>query len=298
MKWLEITVTTAPPAVEAVADLLLSCRAGGVAEETVPSGQVKVRAYLPAGPSSAVALRALRGLLRRLPEYGLDAGRATVEAAEIDDERWAEAWKEYTRPFAVGRLWITPTWDRTPAPEGSVVVELDPGMAFGSGQHPSTRLCLDVVSRLVAAGMVVFDIGAGSGILAVAAAKLGAGRVLARDLDPLAVEVARRNVVHNAVADRVTVEEGNLLQGVADQAHLILANLTADLHLEFLPQAQSRLLPGGRLAASGIVAERVADVVAAARRVGLATEETLAEGEWRCLVLRPFADPAGADAGR
>jgi len=294
----EITVTTAPPAVEAVADLLLACRTGGVAEERGPSGQIKIRAYLPAGPSTGVVLHALRRLLRRLPKFGLDVGPATVEAAEVDDEQWAEAWKQHTRPFAVGRLWITPTWDRTPAPERCVVIELDPGMAFGSGHHPSTRLCLDVLSRLVVGGMTVFDIGTGSGILAIAAAKLGAGWVLARDNDPLAVEVARRNAAHNQVADRVTVEEGNLLHGVEERAHLILANLTADLHLAFLPEARSRLLPGGRLAASGIVAGRLADIAPAVRRAGFSTEEMLADGEWRCLLLRPSVGPAGAEGGR
>jgi len=292
VKWLEITITTAPPAVEAIADLLLACRSGGVAEEAAPSGRVRLRAYVPTGPAMKATLHAVRDLLRRLPEFGLDAGPATVETTEIDDEGWAHAWKDHFRPFAVGRLWITPTWDRRPPPEDGVVIELDPGMAFGSGLHPSTQMCLQVLDSLCrdgSSGLVgtVFDIGTGSGILAIAAARLGASRVLARDNDPTSVEVARRNVAHNRVADRVTVEEGDLLAGVEERAQLILANLTAELHLVFLPQARLHLLAPGRLAASGIVAERVPVVEAAARAAGFAVLQTLRSGEWRCLVLAP-----------
>jgi len=128
-------------------------------------------------------------------------------------------------------------------------------------------------------------VGTGSGILAIAAAKLGAARVLARDNDPVAVDVARGNVAHNRVAGRVTVEEGHLLDGVEGKAHLILANLTAEIHLEFLPEAPSKLAPGGRLAAAGIVADRAAEVEAVARRAGFTVLETMRGGEWRGVVL-------------
>lgn len=284
MKWLEITVTTAAPAVEAIANILLECRSGGVAEEATPSGHVLLRGYLPVGPATRVTLSAIKDRIRTLPAHGLDTGPGTVQTQEIEDEGWAHAWKVHFKPFAVGRLWITPTWDRTVPPSGAVVVELDPGMAFGSGLHPSTQMCL-MLSPGLRAGATVFDVGTGSGILAIAAAKLGAARVLARDNDPVAVEVARHNVSYNRVDDRVTVEQGDLLRGVEGQANLILANLIADTHLDFLPAALPSLLPNGMLAASGIIADRLLEVEAVARAAGFRVADSLRSGEWRCAIL-------------
>lgn len=285
MKWVEITVVTAAPAVEAIANILLECRSGGVAEEATPSGHVLLRGYLPVGPATRVTLSAIRDRIRTLPAYGLDTGPATVQTEEIEDEGWAHAWKIHFKPFAIGRLWITPTWDHTPPPHGAVTVELDPGMAFGSGLHPSTQMCLMMLSRGLWADATVFDVGTGSGILAIAAAKLGASRVVAVDVDPVAVEVARHNVAYNRVADRVTVEEGDLLTGVEGQVHLITANLIADIHLDFLPGALPSLFPHGMLAASGIIADRLLEVEAVARAAGFRVADSLRSGEWRCAIL-------------
>lgn len=285
MKWLEITVTTAREAAEAVCDILLASRGGGVAEDAAPPGLARLRGYLPAGPAAEASVAAITSSVRALGRFGLDPGPAAVEVREIEDEDWAHAWKAHFKPFAVGRLWITPTWDRSLPPEGAVVVEIDPGMAFGTGLHPSTQMCLDVLDARVRGGERVFDVGTGSGILAIAAAKLGAASVLARDDDPVAVAVARSNAAFNRAADRVTVEEGDLLAGVRDQADAVLANLTADAHLVFLPRARPALRPGGWLAASGIVAPRLTAVDAASREAGFTVLQTLESGEWRCLVL-------------
>jgi len=286
VKWLEITVTTAPSAAEAVADVLFESRGGGIEELAVSAGVVRLRAYLPAGPSAAAAVDAVRARLAALPSYGLDAGPATVETAELDEQEWADAWKLHFRAFPVGRrLWITPTWDGTVPPVGAVVVRLDPGMAFGSGLHPSTQMCLELLDRRLRPGDAVLDVGTGSGILAIAAAGLGASRVLAIDADPIAVAVARANVAHNGVSERVRVEEGDLLTGVQDTADLMVANLTADLHVALLPAVRPYLTPRGVVAASGIVSSREADVERTARTAGLARVQTLRRGEWLCLVL-------------
>jgi ribosomal protein L11 methyltransferase len=286
VKWLEIIITTASPAAEAVGDLLFQSRVSGV--EELPAGErtVRLRAFLPLGPTTAVTLDTLRARLASLPGFGLDAGPGTVLTAEVDDEGWAEAWKTAFRAFAIGRrLWITPTWDETPPPPGAVVVELDPGMAFGSGLHPSTQMCLEVLEQRLRPRAVVFDIGTGSGILAIAAAKLGASQVRAIDSDPVAVAVARENVSHNAVAAIVGVQESDLLTGVEGAADVVVANLTADLHLTFLPTVSPCLSPGGIVAASGITEHRAAEVAAVADAAGLSTLDTLSSGEWRCLVL-------------
>lgn len=286
MKWLEITVTTAPPAVEAIADILFESRSSGIEEMRAGAGALRLRGYLPVGPSTAVTVEAIRARIFSLPEFGLDVGPATIETVEVDDEGWAGAWQAHFRPFAVGRrLWITPTWDRTPPPAGAVVIAIDPGMAFGSGLHPSTQLCLDVLDQRLRPGDAILDVGTGSGILSIAAAKLGASRVLAIDADPVAVAVARANVAHNDVAALVRVQEGDLLAGVRDAVDMLVANLTADLHLTFLPTTRPYLASGGVLAASGITENREQEVEAAARAAGLATVQTLRSGEWRCLVV-------------
>ena len=158
-------------------------------------------------------------------------------------------------------------------------------MAFGSGLHPSTQMCLEVLDGRLRAGDAVLDVGTGSGILSIAAAKLGASEVLAVDIDAVAAAVARANVEHNDVAARVRVVEGDLLAGIENTANVLVANLTADLHLTFFPTVRANLAPGGVLAASGITAHREGEVGRAARAVGLARVQMLRSGEWRCLVL-------------
>jgi len=291
MKWVEITVTTAPQAVEAVANILLECRTGGV-EEAYPSpGLVRLRGYLPVGPAAEVILAAIEQRIRALPGFGVEIEPGRIETAVVEDSGWAHAWKNHFKPFAVGRrLWVTPTWHNAPPPSPRIVIELDPGMAFGSGLHASTQLCLTVLEDRLQRGARVFDIGTGSGILSIAAAKLGAGAVLAVDLDPVAVGVARQNVAYNGVADRVEVREGDLLSGIAGQADVILANLTADIHLDFLPAVPAHIIRGGCIVASGIVADRQIEVEAVAGACGLHVEEVRRDAEWRCLVLRGTGD--------
>lgn len=295
MKWVEITVTTAPPAVEAVANILLESRTGGVAEESPQPGVVTLRGYLPVGPATDVTLAAIARRVRALPQFGLEAGPARIDTAVVEDAGWAHAWKNHFKPFAVGRrLWITPTWDRTPPPPGAVIVELDPGMAFGSGLHASTQVCLAVLEERLRGGETVFDVGTGSGILSIAAAKLGAGAVIATDVDPVAVGVARENAAYNEVSDRVTVREGYLLEGVPGRADLIVANLTADVHFDFLPTAGAHVRDGGIVVASGIVAARALEVQAVASGSGFQIVEGRGDGEWRCLVLAGTLHAAAA----
>ncbi len=295
MKWVEITVTTAPQAVEAVANILLECRTGGVEEAHPSPGVVRLRGYLPVGPATDVTLAAIAQRVRALPRFGLEVGQGRIDTTVVEDSGWAHAWKNHFRPFPVGaRLWITPTWNRTPPPAGRIVIELDPGMAFGSGLHASTQLCLTVLEDRLRGGEQVVDVGTGSGVLSIAAAKLGAGQITAVDVDPVAVGVARENVAHNHVAGVVNVREGDLLRGIGGRADVILANLTADIHLDFLPDAPEHLNAGGIVVASGIVADRQMEVEAVARASGLGIDEVRRDAEWRCLVLTGTRDQGPA----
>jgi ribosomal protein L11 methyltransferase len=297
-KWLEITVTTAPQAVEAVANILLESRTGGVEEAHPAPGVVQLRGYLPVGPAVDVILASIEQRVRNLPGFGLEIGPGRINTSIVEDAGWAYAWKNHFKAFPVGRrFWITPTWSDTPPPSGRLVVELDPGMAFGSGLHASTQLCLMLLEDRVRGGERVVDIGTGSGILAIAAAKLGAAAILAIDIDPVAVGVAQRNVAHNGVARHIEVRQGDLLRDVAGQTDVILANLTADILLDLLPTVRSFLTSEGVVVASGIIADRQLEVEAVATAAGLHVAEVRRDGEWRCLVLTVAAPPLPASRG-
>ncbi len=291
-RYIVLTVTTPVDAAEAVAALFWEARTRGVVWEDGPQANVTLRAYLPMTAVGEGALEAIRGRLAVLPRFGLTASAPALVTAEITDEAWASAWKEHFRPFRVGRrILIVPSWE-IPAPgPGDVVIRLDPGMAFGSGLHASTQLCLALLEERLRPGETVADIGTGSGILAIAAARLGAARVVAVDDDPLAVSVAAANAASNGVAGRVRVTAGHLLDPLDRGADLLLANLTADVLEEMAAAVPARLRPGGVIVASGIIAAGLEAVRGAFERAGLVVLETRAQEEWRALVARRPPDP-------
>ena len=282
-------MVTSPTAADAVGALLWDLGVGGVAEDRVSPAAVRLRCYLPPSRVRRIMLTHLRTRVRELAQYGLDPGRASVTARQVDVRRWGRAWRASVRPLHLGRLVVAPTWVRLPRRPGKVVIRIDPGMAFGSGAHPSTRLCLRALLRVLrpstCAGATVLDVGTGSGILAIAAARLGARRVWARDLDPAAVAIARENVRANGVQGIVRVVRG---AGVGDPRaplDVILANIIADVIIPMLPEVRASLRPGGRFIGSGIVEDRLTAVLVAAAAAGFHRDEVLASGEWRAVVL-------------
>lgn len=303
MDWLEIAVRTPPEGMEPVAEIFQELGAGGViiedpavilryAAETHPDewavspGVTKdemptIKGYLPMGDGLVKWLEELKSALSRLnlsptPE---------VNTRTVVEEDWENAWKAYYKPVRVGRrLVVKPSWEDYSAGEGDLVIEMDPGMAFGCGTHATTSLCLRLLEKYIRTGDKVYDVGTGSGILAIASAKLGAGRVLAVDLDPLACRVAAENIMRNDVADKVQVLQGNLLELVEDSADLVVSNIIASVIAGFAPDASRALAPGGKFIASGIIRERAVEVRTAVAAAGLVVQEQLAEGEWVALV--------------
>lgn len=206
--------------------------------------------------------------------------------AELADQDWGERWKEGLTPFAVGRVFIRFSWAAAAPPPGAVEVVLDPGMAFGTGTHPTTALCLAGLDALLAAtpGAEVLDVGTGSGLLAIAARKLGARRVVATENDPTALRVAEENAQRNGVAIELRLAPPSAVTGTFP---VVVANILANTLVELAPQIAARLAPGGTLLLSGILAGQEAEVQEAYVAQGLAPDPARerSEGEWRLLAL-------------
>jgi ribosomal protein L11 methyltransferase len=299
--WLELSVAADVEAVEAVSEILGRVAPGGTSVEPAfdlvdeglgaridPTRPSIVRAYVPARDPAAAerAVAEATEALGHLQAFGLrPIGELTTRIVHEAD--WAEAWKAHFPVLRVGRrLVIKPTWRRHRAAAGDVVLALDPGMAFGTGLHPTTRLCLAALETIADAGLLagarVLDVGCGSGILAIAAAKLGAATVLGVDTDPIAVEASIANAARNGLASRLTARGGSLPSG--DPAHdVVLANLIASVLIALAEPLRDELRPGGALLASGIFIDREEAVRSAFTTVGLVVTARTAEGEWVAL---------------
>jgi len=289
----EISVLADVDAVDDIVRLLERHCQGGTAVEEILSdrerdykGRLTVKGYVPASDTDTQRKIEIALLL-----LSRDGSISEPEISILRREDWAEAWKQYFTPLHVGqRTVIVPTWHTyTPRP-GQIVIRLDPGMAFGTGLHPTTRLCMIAAERLVRADVRVLDVGTGSGILAILAALLGAEAVLGLDTDPIAVQVARENVALNGVEGIVTAEQGTL--GGRDertggaQYDLVLANILAEVIIDMAVPLARAVAPGGVLVASGILNERADRVADALTQVGLPLEGRLSEGDWTALITR------------
>lgn len=212
----------------------------------------------------------------------------------LPDDDWASSWRKYYHPLRIGhRLVVKPRWRPWPPSDGSllahdddIVIELDPQMAFGAGTHPSTQLCLEAAEALVGPGDTVADVGCGSGILSIAAAKLGARQVLAVDNDPVAAEIAAQNVRYNGVAEQVQVMIGEGLSRVAQRFQVILVNINAATITSLAAELASHLLAGGHLAASGIIAREVDIQASVLTRAGLVISSVETSQDWVCLIAK------------
>lgn len=285
--WVEVRVAVSTDAAEAAAEILRELRGGGLVEEHPAPGRTRFRCYLPPSRLLAATLRAVRMRIRGLRRYGLAPGRITVTHRRVRGRRWATAWRAHATATRIGRLLIRPSWIRAAPRPGDVVVAIDPGMAFGTGMHASTRLALRGLVQALnrRPGAAVYDVGTGSGILAIAAAALGARAVWAVDSDPVATAAARANARLNGCARRVRVVDGSGLGGAPGRADVIVANIVADTIVALLADAGARLGAGGVFIGSGIVTGRVRAVQRAARAAGLRTRAVLREGDWRAVVL-------------
>jgi ribosomal protein L11 methyltransferase len=241
-----------------------------------------VRAYVPADRANGVAGEARAALAEA-------SVSADVSTRAVDEEDWAESWKEHFHVERFGeRIVVVPSWRTYDHQPDDVVIALDPGMAFGTGQHETTRMCLEALERVVAPGMRVLDVGCGSGILAIAAAKLGARDVVAVDVDVDCVRITRENAELNGVYETVAAEQGSVGAGWPFEDppsgfDVVVANIIARVIIEHAPALLGALAAGGRLIVSGIIAEREAETCEALAAAGEGITSVRVMGEWRCI---------------
>jgi len=201
-----------------------------------------------------------------------------------DDSEWLYKWQEHFRPARVGeRIVVKPSWEEYEPEEGDLVIEMDPGMAFGSGLHETTSMCIKALEKHVFPGARVLDVGTGTGILAIAAALSGAGACLGTDIDGEAVRVASENTAKNGLGDAIAITEGDLTEGIDWDADILVANLMADLVIRLSPDAAKHLRPGGIYISSGILDVKEDAVAAAVRDAGFDILEIMRDGEWRAI---------------
>lgn len=291
MNWIELAIQTDAEGAEAAAALLNEFVAGGAAiEETIlpdpgetldPARAFTVRAFFPATDRANLA-RAEEALWHLSQLRSM----STPRTRELAEEDWAEAWKKYYTILPLGRhLVIKPSWLAYTPKTDDLVIELDPGMAFGTGLHPTTRLCMIALEKYLTDAPRVLDVGTGSGILSITAAKLGAREILALDTDLVAVETAKRNIAYNHAEDVVRVEHGTLdIEKHCNQFDLICINILAEVICDLAPALASALRSPGRLIASGILDYKADEVVEALNAVGIKTIETMQEEDWVALI--------------
>ena len=285
MRWAEMSVQCLPDASDAVSYAFLEAGCGGVM--TQGSETLTVTGSLPVTDELSGKINELMNHLDRLPEFGLSALVEGLTLRYAEDEDWANAWKQYFKPIKLGkRLVIKPSWEEYAAQGDELIIELDPGMAFGTGAHPTTQLCLRAMELLVKPGMTVADIGTGSGILALAAARLGATSVFATDIDILPRKIARENIAHNQLQSTIQLLEMDEFDLVAHDCDVVIANIIANTIIELAPEIAARIKPNGIFIASGIVEEHHDTVKDALAAVGLNLLQTLRDDIWVCLVAR------------
>ncbi|OAT74860.1 50S ribosomal protein L11 methyltransferase [Parageobacillus thermoglucosidasius] len=310
MKWSEISIHTTHEAVEAISNILHEAGAGGVVIEDpydltkerdasfgevyelnpddYPEEGVIIKAYLPVNSFLGETVEEIKQAINNLLLYDIDIGKNKITISEVNEEEWATAWKKYYNPVKISeKFTIVPTWETyEPVSSDELIIELDPGMAFGTGTHPTTVMCIQALEKYVKPGDTVIDVGTGSGILSIAAAMLGAKSVRALDLDPVAVDSAKLNVKLNKVQHIVTVSQNNLLDHIEERANVIVANILAEIILRFADDAYRLLEKNGYFITSGIIQAKKQEVKEGLMKAGFTIEETLVMEDWIAFIAR------------
>jgi ribosomal protein L11 methyltransferase len=301
-KWVRFRLYAPSELDEALSNYLTEMGAQGVFEEYLEPGvsdlpepdtqdERVLNAYFPSDADDAKRAATLQAYIDCLAELFPDKEKPTFNTEVIVDPQWGEVWKRYFKPLRISKnIIVKPSWERYSATGRETVVEIDPGMAFGTGQHPSTSMCLEAMEEILLKDRSfpkwrVLDVGTGTGILGISAAKLGASTVLCVDIDPQAVEIAHKNVAVNHVGDRVVIVSSDVAR-IKGSFELIVANLTAETLIKIKSHLVKMMEKGGYLVISGIIEKNRQDVEKAFTRDDLIQHRVIADKEWVCYVYR------------
>ncbi|WKA60080.1 50S ribosomal protein L11 methyltransferase [Planococcus shenhongbingii] len=310
MKWSELAVRTTNEAIEPVSNILHEAGASGVVIEDsedltkeredqfgeiyaldpddFPNEGVILKAYLPVNSFLGETVEAIKLAISNLVKFDINIGSNVVTISEVNEEEWATAWKKYYHPVKISqRFTVVPTWEiYKPVSSDELIIELDPGMAFGTGTHPTTVMSLQALEKTVKQGHRVIDVGTGSGVLAIGAALLGAKEVHALDLDEVAVRSARINVKLNKAQDKINVVQGNLLDTIDEPGDVVVANILAEIIISFTDDAFNVVKPGGRYITSGIISAKKNDVKQALETSGFIVEDVMMMEDWVTIISK------------
>ncbi|WP_026906236.1 50S ribosomal protein L11 methyltransferase [Paucisalibacillus globulus] len=277
MKWSEICIHTTNEAIEPISNILHETGASGVViedpmdlviekedkfgeiyaldENDYPEEGVYIKAYLPFNSFLGETVEEIKQAINNLLTFDIDLGPNQVTLSEVNEEDWATAWKKYYKPVRISnKITITPTWeDYTPKSNEEIVIELDPGMAFGTGTHPTTVLSIQALEKVIKGNETVIDVGCGSGVLSITSALLGADEIYAYDLDEIAVKSTQENAKVNKVNHLIKTKQNNLLSHVDMKVDIIVSNILAEIIVRFIDDAWDNLKDGGYFITSGII---------------------------------------------
>lgn len=307
MEWTAIKVETSNEAVAAVSNILTEAGANGVQIDnaadyqkltagrfgkhgeivdpaTLPHQQkgAALTGYFPPHTFLPDLVPQIQQRVKQLSEFGLNPAPATVSVEGIKDEQWATVWQKYYHPVRItNQLTVVPQWeDYQPQQRGEKLITLDPGMVFGTGTHPTTKLMLQALTMVVRGGESMIDVGTGSGVLSIAAKLLGVGHVAAYDIDEVAIKSARENLALNPAAGKIELGVNSLLDGIDTQVDLIVANILAEIIVPLVPQARKNLKAGGKLLLSGIIADKEPLIADTLKKNGFLIDETMRIDDW------------------
>lgn len=306
MNWVEVQIRTTDELEEVVSDILYDVGATGLAIEDprdildlvqseiawdfidpslidLKKHELIIKAYFAENEEVDHIIQDIEERIKKHPMLKEEENHLTI--GSVDDEDWAESWKKYYKPVRIGKnILIKPTWEEADIDEDTILVELDPGMAFGTGTHETTIMCAEALEKYLKTEDIVYDIGCGSGILAILAAKLGAKKVVGVDLDPICTRVSNENVRFNNVEDIVEISMGNLLEIIEGDANIIVSNIIAEIIGEMIPDIKKHLKDKGIFIASGIIIDKIPLVKDVLLENDFTILDIVKKNEWACII--------------